>query len=504
MRDFILLYINGQRHEVRGPEAGMMFADYLRYRRGLTGTKIVCAEGDCGACSVLRLRPMPIASQDIYEPMNSCIVTVAQLDGTSLVTVEALADSEQSAALSCVQQAMVQANGSQCGFCTPGFVVALTGLVERKLQKKENQISDKEAKNGLTGNLCRCTGYQPIVQAATSLVVQQCSSVLSRYYSRSQRAELLAARKKSVHLRTENYGFFAPTEVLAAAKYLVKNKEARLLAAGTDLGVLLNKNKIQIKRVLSLHLVPELYEIKKVKGRRLQVGARVTLSVLRKEVQALIPELARFLDIFASPQIKNVATLVGNVANASPIGDTAPFLLLANTVIYIVGVKGTRKVKLEDFYLGYKKTAVKTGELVSAIEFDIPEADEDLILRKTSQRRDLDISAVNMGLRLQWKNRAALQVGVCRIAAGGVGPWPLRLIKTEKFLLGKSLSSDILEQAILILHEEITPLSDLRGSSAFRRVLLENYLRHFFQVKMNHGESLKRGASLKRRPESEL
>ena len=147
---------------------------------------------------------------------------------------------------------------------------------------------------------------------------------------------------------------------------------------------------------------------------------------------------------------------------------------------------------------------MKTGELVSAIEFDIPEADEDLILRKTSQRRDLDISAVNMGLRLQWKNRAALQVGVCRIAAGGVGPWPLRLIKTEKFLLGKSLSSDILEQAILILHEEITPLSDLRGSSAFRRVLLENYLRHFFQVKMNHGESLKRGASLKRRPESEL
>ena len=139
MRDFILLYINGQRHEVRGPEAGMMFADYLRYRRGLTGTKIVCAEGDCGACSVLRLRPMPIASQDIYEPMNSCIVTVAQLDGTSLVTVEALADSEQSAALSCVQQAMVQANGSQCGFCTPGFVVALTGLVERKLQKKESR-----------------------------------------------------------------------------------------------------------------------------------------------------------------------------------------------------------------------------------------------------------------------------------------------------------------------------------------------------------------------------
>lgn len=470
MRDYILVYINGVRHEIRGDHAHKMLSDYLRYDLQLTGTKIVCAEGDCGACTILKLHPHSSSIQNLFIPINACIMTVAQMDGSSLVTVDAMK--------SPVQESMVQCHGSQCGFCTPGFIMALSGLVEKKLtvDKKPSNITPVQAKNYLTGNLCRCTGYQPIIDAATAVDVAACPSVAEIFFSKAQQKELRAVSQKSVVIEGKNYSFFAPTTLRELATYMEKNKDARLIGAGTDLGVLVNKNKIQLIKLVSLHLISELYRIETKKD-RMTVGARVTLTELRRALDGVIPEFHRFLDLFASPQIKNVATLIGNVANASPIADTPPFLLVANAIVHIWGIKGVRKVGLDEFYLDYRKTALKAGEWITSIEFDIPKASERLALYKTSQRKDLDISCVNTAFRMK-KNKDA--IAEVYIAVGGVGSTPLRLKKTEKFLQGQILSEAVIEKAHEIMQKEITPLSDLRGTASFRRVLVENYFGRFF------------------------
>lgn len=472
MRDYILIYINGKRREIRAEHAHKMLSDYLRYDLQLTGTKIVCAEGDCGACTVLRFHPLAGSVKNLFIPVNSCIMTVGQLDGSSLVTVDAMK--------SPVQDSMVQCHGSQCGFCTPGFVMALSGLVEKKLiaDKRPSPITAVQAKNYLTGNLCRCTGYQPIVDAAVAIDVEKCKSVSEEFFSKAQLKDLTDACQKPVFLEGAGFSFYAPVTLRQLATYMTKNKEARLIGAGTDLGVMLNKNKIQLTKLVSLHLVAELYRIE-TKKERMIVGARATLAELRRAVDGVIPEFHRFLDLFASPQIKNVATLIGNVANASPIADTPPFLLVANAIVNIWGIKGGRKVALEDFYLAYRKTALKPGEWITSIEFDIPKKTERLVLNKTSQRKDLDISCVNTAFRFQNTNGVVESV---MIAIGGVGPTPLRLKKTEKFMRGQVLSNDLIAKASAIVQKEITPLADLRGSESFRRVLVENYFGRFFST----------------------
>jgi xanthine dehydrogenase small subunit len=483
MRDYALFYLNGTRHEVGGDSAGLMLADWLRVERGLSGTKVVCAEGDCGACSVLRYVPRRGAKgKPLFLPVNSCILTVAQMDGSSLVTVDALARESE---LSPVQGAMRECHGSQCGFCTPGFVMALTGLVEKKLRAKslqEGRLGVQETKNALTGNLCRCTGYQPILDAARSIDLALCESVAERFYSKAQEKDLLSARSKPVTIEGAEFRFHAPKSPKAASLYLKKNRDARIVSGATDLGVVHNKRKLRLDHVVSFHLLDRLDEIK-VASKRVRVGARVTLSELRRAIREPIPEFARFLDLFASPQIKNVATLVGNLANGSPIGDTPPFLLVAKATVFVAGAKSARKLPLEEFYLGYRKLALKPGEWVESVEFDVPKPAELLRLAKVSQRKDLDISAVNAALRVQWKgapsDRLASRV---LLAMGGIGATPLRLPRTEAALTGAVIDAATVERAVETLQSEITPISDLRGTQAFRRVVAENLLRSFFRT----------------------
>jgi xanthine dehydrogenase small subunit len=482
MRGAILFYINGERVELGAEHAGMMLADFLRYRRGLTGTKIVCAEGDCGACSVLRFFPGVGAKKNgrspRFLPVNSCITTCAQLDGSSLVTVEALGSPEK---LHPVQAAMKDCHGSQCGFCTPGFVVALAGLVEKKIAAKETSISEREAKNATTGNLCRCTGYQPILDAARAIEPAACESVAKRYYSAVQEKDLRAALAKPAQLKGSGFELYAPTSLKQAAAYLAKNKQARLLGSATDLGVVHNKGKLRLEKVVSLHLVPELYELSLAKG-TVRVGARVSLAELRRRMEKPAPELARFLDLFASPQIKNIATLAGNVANASPIADTPPFLLLADAVVETFSSKGKREIPLRDFYLAYRKTALRAGELITAIRFLLPPAGDKWALYKASERKDLDISSVNAALRVAVGKDG--RIGTARVAFGGVAATPLRLAKTEKLLEGQAPSAELLSRVLLAVQEEISPLSDVRGSAAFRRLLAEGFVRRFFRERL--------------------
>jgi xanthine dehydrogenase small subunit len=493
-RNHVVFTLNGTLQKVEGAHAGVMLSDYLREIKRLTGTKIVCAEGDCGACSVLRLAPMRAAYSGSGEkpsltsqksqakrflPINSCITTVAQMDGSHLVTVDALANPDQT--LSPVQKAMVESHGSQCGFCTPGFVIALTGLVEKKLceGKTHGTCSAKEIKNATTGNLCRCTGYQPIIEAGEQIHLEECESIQKRFVSPAHEKLLQAAIKVPVEIKTSEFEFCAPKKALDVSKHLLKRPESKIVTAGTDLGVVMNKGKLIFKDRVSLHLIPELYQIQQNKS-SFKVGARVTLSELRRAIQPLIPEIANFLDLFAAPPIKNVASLVGNVSTASPIGDTPPFLLAHYAKLHIQGPKGKRTLLLEKFYLGYRKTALKRGEWITAIEFELPKKNESLRIFKASQRKDLDISAVNAAFRIQWQKG---KIQNATLAMGGVAATPLRLYQTEALLNGVTphQEPEKLQAAANKLQEEISPLSDLRGSAEFRRLLAKNLFFKFFR-----------------------
>lgn len=473
MRNHIVFYLNGIKKEVTADKASMMLAEYLRYDQNLTGTKIVCAEGDCGACSVLRFFPhVKGVDTKQYLPINSCITLVAQLDGSSLVTVDALKNGDE---LHEAQKAMVDCHGSQCGFCTPGFVVALTGLVEEKLGKKDLEIGLQEAKNCMTGNLCRCTGYSPIIDAAMKIDLSQCESIKKRFYSEKQEVELTKAYSESVYLESPHFTFFAPKTIKEAVNYLKDFPDATIVASATDLGVVHNKRKIKLTKLLSLQLISSLYEMTQM-GDEITLGARVTHTEFRHFMKGKLPEFSTYLDIFASPQIKNIGTIVGNVANASPIGDTPPALLALDATVLLSGTKGDREVKLSKFFLAYRKTSIEHGEIITGIKFKLPAKTSSVGFYKNSIRKDLDISAVNFAIRVDWKDDTKKEIKDIAIAAGGVAATPLRFIRTEE-LLKKNLN---LDAAIKELHTEFTPLSDVRASSSYRHVLVENLFRRFF------------------------
>ena len=477
MRNQIVFYLNGKRHNVAGEQAGMMLADYLRYDQALTGTKVVCAEGDCGACSVLRYFPHVSGTDaDNYIAINSCITPVATLDASSLLTVESLKDGER---LHEAQRSMVDSHGSQCGFCTPGFVMALTGLVEEKLSKKQKAISDKEAKNCLTGNLCRCTGYQAIIDAATKVDLKKEKTLKDRYYDSEQESALKDVYAKSVLVETPKFSFFAPKTMVEAVAYLDKNPDTRIIASSTDLGVVHNKRKINLTKLLSLHLVDELYQIESTD--KVRLGARVTMTEFRHFIKDKVPDIANYIDIFASPQIKNIATIVGNIANASPIGDTPPVFLALGANVLLHGKNGKRSLAISEFFLDYRKTARASDEIITGLEFDLPGKNTSFKAFKNSNRKDLDISAMNMVIQVDWQDDKKEVVKDIRIAAGGIAAIPLRLKKTEDALRGQKIDQKLLEKICKDVHQEFTPLSDLRASSAYRRVLVENYLMRFFK-----------------------
>jgi xanthine dehydrogenase small subunit len=474
MRNKIIFYLNGIRKEVGAKEGSMMLAEYLRYDQCLTGTKIVCAEGDCGACSVLRLFPHQRGVDSYnYVPINSCITLVAQLDGSSLVTVDAL--KEKDGTLHETQRAMVECHGSQCGFCTPGFVMALTGLVEEKLSKNEKTIDPQEAKNGLTGNLCRCTGYRSIIDAATSIDLEKCRTLKERFYSERQEVDLTRVYSESLLIETEDFFYYAPKTMKEALTFLKDFPDCRIIGSGTDLGVVHNKRRTELTRLLSLHLISKLYEVERAAD-EVTFGARVSHTEFRHFLKDKVPEFSRYLDVFASPQIKNTGTVVGNIATASPIGDTPPVLLALNATIVVESTVGKREIPIDQFFLAYRKTAIQHGELITQVKFKVPDAKSHLRFFKYANRKDLDISAINLAMRLKWKGDEKNEIDELIIAAGGLAPTPIRFLKTEE-ALKKSFD---LEAAMKILHSEVKPISDLRASSAYRHVLLENYVRKFF------------------------
>jgi xanthine dehydrogenase small subunit len=446
MRDHIRLLINGREHVVRGRDIYTTLSNYLRYDFGATGTKIVCEEGDCGACSVL----IRYAKDEEFLVINSCIQSMFQLDGAAIVTVEGL---KQDGKLTPVQESMVACHGAQCGYCTPGFIMAMSALFETC-----DRVDEKQTRDGLVGNLCRCTGYEPIIKAA--LQTESPSKLKDRY------SEVLDANDP---VRIDN--FFAPTGLDDAIAFK-KEHNATIVKGATDVGVWINKRNYKAPALLSLAKIASLNELREEDG-AIVAGANVTLSQLEAFVRDRIPELYKILTIFGSPQIKNAGTLAGNIANGSPIGDTLPYLLVADASLEING--GERTVPINSFYRGYKQFDLQPGEIITRVR--VPIVNDTLRLYKVSRRRDLDISAFTAAIRLSTVDS---HIAKAWIAYGGVAPTVIRLPRTEEFLAGKAISLDVFKNAGRIAREEVKPISDVRGSAEYRAQLAENIMAKFW------------------------
>jgi xanthine dehydrogenase small subunit len=472
MRDFIVVYINGRRHEISGEQAFMSLSDYLRYESSLTGTKIVCSEGDCGACTVLIANVHRLENNEFdYEPVNSCISFMHILDGCHVVTIEGLKNGDE---LNAVQQSMVDEHGAQCGFCTPGFVCAMNAGIEKHI-KKDKEIDERRIKNSLTGNLCRCTGYKSIIDAGLNVDLSKFEKLTEKYPSDEMIKDLSSVVKKDAQLIFEDRTVFLPSNFTSAVEHQNKNSTT-LVSGASDLGVLHNKRGMKPKNLLGLHNVDELYKIIK-NDKDVFIGARVNLHQIEEDLVDDFKEFSHMIHIFASPQIKNRATLIGNVANASPIGDSIPFLLVMNARVVISSVNGDREVDINDFYLGYKTLDLKENELIKGVKIPYLEKNESIKLYKVSNRKDMDISIVTFAGKISLKEKNVSNIS---IAVGGVGPVVLRPGKTEAALIGKKFSRDEFEDAANILKTEVTPIDDVRGSARFRRVLSKNLLLKFF------------------------
>ena len=464
MRQTLQLFINGERHELSGREAFAPLADYLRYQRGLTGTKVVCAEGDCGACTVLVAR-MEGNALGRYQAINACIAFLWQLDRTHVITVEGL---KRGGAFHPVQESMVAAHGAQCGYCTPGFICAMAGMAE-DARRDGFKLEEKRVRNYLTGNLCRCTGYEAILEAGQKTPLSEVPDLASLYDDHRIAQELGAP--SALEISHQGVEIQLPVR-LDDARGLAAGR--KLVSGATDLGVLYNKGKWQPQKLMSLMHIPELAQIRE-EADALVVGARASLSALESATVKLFPELSRMLHIFASPQIKNSGTLVGNLVNASPIADTIPFLMVAEAEVVLLGAAGERKVNVNDFFLpGYRKMDLRADELVTHVR--IPKTRHHYRLYKVSRRKDLDISAVTLAIRYELDGHAFKSVS---LAFGGVGPKVLRMPLLEQQALGQLVSPALMRQLGNELDKLITPVSDVRGSDAYRRLLCKNLLMKF-------------------------
>ena len=433
----------------------------LRWLRatGRTGTKEGCGEGDCGACTVLMDDPNQPGPP---RAVNSCLVLLPQADGRSLWTVEGLAEGT---ALHPAQQAMVDCLGSQCGYCTPGFVMSLVEACHRPELADVNP-EDWRLDDQICGNLCRCTGYRPIRDAL-------------RRVAGSQPSDRVAAcpappSQGSLDYTADGQRFVAPTTLADAVAFRAAVPDARIVSGATDLGLDVTKKHARFETLLSLDRIPALRTLTQGdRGHRL--GAAVSLSTLEDWSADALPMLHRMLRYFGSRQIKHRATLGGNLCTASPIGDLAPVLLALDATAELAGPQGPRFVPFSDFFVSYRKTALQPDELLAAVHVPPPDPAARRGAYKVSRRREMDISAVSGAFFVQEEGGVVVEA---RLAFGGVAATPIRATAAEQALVGRPLA-DALDAAVAALPEQVTPMSDHRGSAWFRRTVAANLLRGF-------------------------
>lgn len=452
--------LNGEWVEERDLSPTTTLLRYLRDRRNLTGTKEGCAEGDCGACTVAVAETGP-AGQPTWRAINSCLVLLPMVQGKHVITVEALKQGDEHHP---VQLAMSKALGSQCGYCTPGIVMSMFEATYRKDLDAPWKVDDQ-----LCGNLCRCTGYRPIRDAAQS-VAGTCP--------KDRFATPVKPESMGLEYQAQGQRFVTPTSFDALWNELDAHPDARFVGGGTDLSLEVTKRFAVIPRLISLEGVAALHGITELADGTVRIGASTTLSEVEAFSATKLPSLHRMTRYFGARQIKHRGTVGGNLCNASPIGDLPPALISLGATAVIRSRAGERRVPLEQFFVGYRKTALQPKEILAAVEVPKPSATARAVSYKVSKRRELDISAVAAGLYVDVD--AAGVVTVARLAFGGMAATPKRASNAEKVLLGQPWNEANVEAAAKALATDFTPMSDHRGSAAYRGLVAANLLRGFF------------------------
>lgn len=456
--------------------------EVLREDLGGTGTKEGCGEGDCGACTVVLGEPDGHGKVR-YSAVNSCIRLAHSIDGMALWTAEDLAEDPliqpvaastqptEGSSLHPVQEAMVQCHGSQCGFCTPGFVMSLFGMYQNRVCQGQS-ISRAQAQQDLSGNLCRCTGYRPILNAAQQMALLPAMAVNETELL--QKLELLALIPQAPEA---NLDYIAPTtqaELLAAR---AAHPQAQVVAGATDVGLWVTKQHRQLAQVLDVTRAAELRRVDEA-PEHIAIGAAVTLTEAFARLTAQWPSLAEFAHRFAGLPVRNSGTLGGNVANGSPIGDSMPLLIaLRAQVVLASQARGERALPLEALYTGYRQNVMAPDELLVRIVVPKPAPSEQLKAYKISKRFDDDISAVCLVLNLDIADGTVQRAS---IGAGGVAATPVRAQQTEAALQGQPWTEATVQQAMRVLQAEFSPISDMRASGDYRRTVLGNLLQRFW------------------------
>ena len=489
----IRFVLNGRPVSAAGVDPHLSLLQYLREELRLTGTKEGCAEGDCGACTVV-LGELQGNGHVGLKPINACIRPLPTLDGKAVFTVEGLKAANGS--LHPVQQALADGYGSQCGFCTPGFVMSLLALY-----KNTPQPTRQQAVEALSGNLCRCTGYRPILDAAQAMLaldapVDDAASLDAWLRAKAAPAQAPAAPKAPPHpgeralavaldalRRSQDFSyvangvtFHAPRSIASFSRLAQDHPEAWILAGGTDVGLWINKALLSARTILYTGAVPGLDSIEERAG-WLEIGAAVTLEEAFCTLNQHYPEFAHVWLRFASVPIRSSGTLGGNVANGSPIGDSMPLLIALGSEVALRHGDAARTLPLEDLYLDYRKQARAPGEWVERVRVPLRRAGLELAAYKNAKRNEQDISAVCFAIALQRDGNAVRKV---RIALGGMAGIPKRAPLAEASLTGKDWTEGTVRAAMAALADDFQPMSDMRATAAYRLRVAQNLLLRFF------------------------
>jgi len=444
--------------------------EVLREDLHCTGTKEGCNEGDCGACTVVVGEE--VNGQLQTKAVNSCIKMAHSLDGKALWTVEDIA--ADYGCLHPAQEAMVQCHGSQCGFCTPGFVMSLFGLYQQHAHAGQ-PITRADAQHALSGNLCRCTGYRPILDAAQTMLGLPAVPVDEA--KTLSKLKLLAQIPRPLEA---DLAYKSPTTLRDLLAARAKHPQAQIVAGCTDVGLWVNKMHMDFAQVLDVTQVAELKRVEQY-PHHIAIGAAVTLTDAFAALVADRPQLGAFASRFAGLPVRNAGTLGGNVANGSPIGDSMPLLIaLGANVVLMAMRRGKivhRELRLEDLYTGYRKNVMAPDEVLAWIKVPKAVEKERSCVYKISKRFEDDISAVCLALNLHIVNG---KVAHASIGVGGVAATPVRAVKTQAALLGQPWTADTVMTAMATLRAEFSPISDMRASSAYRTEVLGNLLQRYW------------------------
>ena len=443
--------------------------DVLREDLRCTAVKEGCASGDCGACTVA-VAEAEEGGRLHWRAINSCIRLAHSVEGMAVFTAEDIAG--EGGRLHPAQRAMLECHGSQCGFCTPGFVMSLFTLHR---QRDGAAVSRDEALHALSGNLCRCTGYRPILDAAQTM--HHWPDVPLDESGLLQQLKLLAQDGRAPVADSASNFYATPTTLSELLRLRAAHPQALIAAGTTDVGLWVTKQHRRFGQIIDVTRVTELRRIERG-AHSLSIGAAASLTEAFDALAESRPQLKPFFDRFAGLPVRESGTLGGNVANGSPIGDSMPLLIALGATLVLTSTRGERTLPIEDFYLAYRKTALAPDEVLARIEVPQPTPHEWLRADKISKRFEDDISAVCLAVALQVEDGV---IHSARIGAGGVAAVPARAIQTEAALAGQQCAEAIFDAAATVLEAEFKPLSDMRASSAYRRAVLGNLLRRGWQ-----------------------